>query len=137
MPLFKLYPTLAIISLLAIVSVFIAWPKQNSPATRDVGNNDVSLPPPYTTQASAPQISPISNPPSISPGSSSLAIAPAAFVESVEGFVQRVTKKPFGLYVDPDNSPVQPEMFTGYHTGADAEYDDTAVGVSVNPHTLA
>ncbi len=33
----------------------------------------------------------------------------------------RVTKKPFGLYVDPTHSPVQPERFTGYHTGMDLE----------------
>lgn len=33
----------------------------------------------------------------------------------------RVTKKPFGLYVSPGNSPVSPEKFTGYHTGVDFE----------------
>lgn len=33
----------------------------------------------------------------------------------------RVTKKTFGLYVDPAHSPVQPERFTGYHTGTDFE----------------
>ncbi len=34
---------------------------------------------------------------------------------------ERVTKKPFGLYVTPRRSPVQPEKFTGFHTGADWE----------------
>ena len=33
----------------------------------------------------------------------------------------RVTKKFFGTYVTPKNSPVQPEKFTGYHTGIDFE----------------
>lgn len=33
----------------------------------------------------------------------------------------RITKKPFGIYITPKNSPVQPEKFTGYHTGADFE----------------
>jgi len=33
----------------------------------------------------------------------------------------RVTKKPFGIFVTPQNSPVQPEKFRGYHTGADFE----------------
>lgn len=33
----------------------------------------------------------------------------------------RVTKKPFGLYVTPNFSPVKPERFTGYHTGVDFE----------------
>ncbi len=34
---------------------------------------------------------------------------------------ERVTKKPFGLYVTPNSSPVKPEKFTGYHTGVDFE----------------
>lgn len=33
----------------------------------------------------------------------------------------RITKKPFGIYVTPQNSPVQPEKFQGYHTGTDFE----------------
>ncbi len=35
--------------------------------------------------------------------------------------LSRVSKKPFGIYVSPNNSPVNPEKFTGYHTGADFE----------------
>ncbi|MDD5102799.1 MAG: M23 family metallopeptidase [Candidatus Peribacteraceae bacterium] len=34
---------------------------------------------------------------------------------------ERVTKKPFGIFITPQNSPVQPEKFTGYHTGTDFE----------------
>lgn len=33
----------------------------------------------------------------------------------------RVTKKSYGTYVTPKNSPVNPEIFTGYHTGLDFE----------------
>ncbi len=33
----------------------------------------------------------------------------------------RVTQKVLGLYVTPEDSPVQPERFTGYHTGTDYE----------------
>jgi len=33
----------------------------------------------------------------------------------------RVNKKPFGIHVSPDNSPVSPEKFAGYHTGVDFE----------------
>ncbi len=33
----------------------------------------------------------------------------------------RVNKKPFGIYVSPGHSPVNPERFTGYHTGTDFE----------------
>lgn len=34
---------------------------------------------------------------------------------------ERVTKKPFGISIDPETSPVKPERFSGYHTGADFE----------------
>lgn len=34
---------------------------------------------------------------------------------------ERVTKKPFGIYIDSATSPVQPERFRGYHTGTDYE----------------
>lgn len=44
--------------------------------------------------------------------------------EPVTGFKSRITKKPFGTYITPKNSPVQPEQFTGYHTGVDIEYED-------------
>ncbi len=34
---------------------------------------------------------------------------------------ERITKKPFGIYITPKNSPVQPERFSGFHTGTDFE----------------
>lgn len=46
---------------------------------------------------------------------------PPPFLAPIEGASGRVTKKPFGLYVTPKDSPVSPERFSGYHTGADFE----------------
>ncbi len=47
---------------------------------------------------------------------------------------ERVTKKPFGIYITKQNSPVQPEKFTGYHSGTDfetfPEEKDTDVAVN-------
>lgn len=34
---------------------------------------------------------------------------------------ERVNKKPFGIFIAPKTSPMQPERFSGYHTGADFE----------------
>lgn len=34
---------------------------------------------------------------------------------------ERITKKPFGILIVPETSPVQPEKFSGYHTGTDFE----------------
>lgn len=39
-------------------------------------------------------------------------------------FNQRITKKPFGIYITPKTSPIKPERFQGYHTGVDVEYED-------------
>jgi len=55
----------------------------------------------------------------------------ADVIEPVDNFRTRVTKKPFGLYVTPDTSPVSPERFSGYHSGADAEFSDTESEVEV------
>lgn len=35
--------------------------------------------------------------------------------------LERITKKPFGIKISPATSPVQPERFSGYHTGVDFE----------------
>lgn len=45
----------------------------------------------------------------------------ADFVEPLPDSGERITKKPFGKYVEPENSPVSPERFTGYHTAIDLE----------------
>ncbi|MFC1730930.1 M23 family metallopeptidase [candidate division KSB1 bacterium] len=42
-------------------------------------------------------------------------------IRVIKNAMQRVTKKPFGIYVNPSNSPVSPEKFAGYHTGVDFE----------------
>jgi len=43
------------------------------------------------------------------------------FVASLDRTGERVMKKPFGIFITPQNSPVQPEKFRGYHTGSDFE----------------
>lgn len=52
-------------------------------------------------------------------------------VAPIADFKTRITKKPFGIYITPQNSPVQPERFTGYHTGTDVEYQDVTEDVPV------
>lgn len=56
------------------------------------------------------------------------------FVLPLGGTEQRVTKKPFGIFIDPATSPVQPEKFRGYHTGTDFETfpEETTGDVSVH-----
>jgi hypothetical protein len=58
----------------------------------------------------------------------------AILKQPVSNALSRITKKTFGLYVTPKNSPVSPEKFTGYHTGVDFEIlpgeENTDVSVS-------
>jgi hypothetical protein len=49
----------------------------------------------------------------------------------VAEFRQRITKKSFGDYINPQNSPVLPERFEGFHTGVDVEYEDIKDEVAV------
>ncbi len=51
--------------------------------------------------------------------------------EPVVGFLERITKKNFGIYITPDSSPVENDKFTGYHTGVDAEFTDTSADIPV------
>lgn len=41
--------------------------------------------------------------------------------EPIKNASNRITKKSFGIKISPTNSPVQPERFSGYHTGVDFE----------------
>ena len=54
-----------------------------------------------------------------------------SFVLPISNALSRVTKKPFGIYITPKTSPVQPEKFSGYHTGADFEVFDNEKNVDV------
>jgi murein DD-endopeptidase MepM/ murein hydrolase activator NlpD len=44
-----------------------------------------------------------------------------AIAEPIANALNRIKKKSFGIYVSPVFSPVNPERFTGYHTGVDFE----------------
>src|SRR3989338_4447404 len=60
-----------------------------------------------------------------------LPIASPNLIEPVEGFRDRITKKPFGIYITPETSPVQLDRFTGYHTGVDIEFTDSSEDIPV------
>ncbi len=48
-------------------------------------------------------------------------VSQAVLVPPLDRPKERITKKPFGIFITPENSPVQPERFRGYHTGVDFE----------------
>lgn len=52
-------------------------------------------------------------------------------VDPLENASARITKKPFGIFVTPKNSPVQPEKFSGYHNAVDLEITDGEENIDV------
>lgn len=44
-----------------------------------------------------------------------------SFISPLENPNARITKKPLGIKIAPDNSPITPERFSGYHTAIDFE----------------
>lgn len=77
------------------------------------------------TADKTPTSSPIINPQIILPANGSV------LTEPINNAFSRVTKKPFGIYVTPQNSPIRPEKFKGYHTGTDFETFDTEQNADV------
>jgi len=45
----------------------------------------------------------------------------SGFQPPLDRATERVTEKPFGIFITPQTSPVQPERFQGYHAGTDFE----------------
>lgn len=54
-----------------------------------------------------------------------------SFAYPINDFHERMTKKKFGDYITPENSPVNNDRFTGFHNGVDVEYQDTEEDVPV------
>lgn len=49
----------------------------------------------------------------------------------VFNFDTSITLKPFGIYITPQDSPVQPEKFRGYHNAVDVEVPDSMLDEDV------
>lgn len=80
---------------------------QPSSISEDLIKPTATLPPATTLEPSAEVDIPAKKTPSL--------------VLPLNNALTRVTKKPFGIKVSPNDSPVSPERFSGYHTGVDFE----------------
>ncbi len=74
---------------------------------------------------------PASNPSTANSQEQNLTQYDHAPIPPIGGFPERITKKPFGIYITPKTSPVQPDRFRGYHTGVDIEYEGVAEEIPV------
>ena len=50
--------------------------------------------------------------------------------------LERITKKPFGIFVEPGNSPVDPEKFRGYHNATDFEIFDNEIDTDISVRAI-
>lgn len=111
--------------LLIIVLVLVFWallkkvPKSGPQETVPVASTSEPMSATYNYQ---PEPAPVPVPEKL-----------AAFAPPLARAKERITKKPFGIYITRQNSPVQPERFAGYHTGADFEIfpEELTVDVAV------
>jgi hypothetical protein len=106
---------IGIVVLGTIIACF-TWAKKYppSPAGNTLPKNSVSI----LQNHSSPTVN---HKIPVQPAASSNASSASGFVPPLPNASTRVTKKPFGIYITPATSPVQPERFMGYHTGADFE----------------
>ncbi len=103
--------SLLIIALLALIIIIL---------NRYLSNPNQGVNPPDQSSVSPNQPSDSkNNDASTTPTPS--AAGQSMFTEPISSALKRITKKPFGIYITPQNSPVSPEKFTGYHTGVDFE----------------
>ncbi len=123
---------LAMFLLIALIGGAYAWHKSAQSPVQPLSS-------PITPSSGNAAPVPDEHPNSVTPESAAPTPAPTlqnmAWQEPVDQFKSRVTKKPFGIYITPATSPVQPEKFTGYHTGVDVEYQDVVADVPV--HAIA
>ncbi len=55
----------------------------------------------------------------------------------IDNFEKGGTLKPFGIYITQKTSPVQPERFSGYHTGVDVEMPEELQDKDVPVYAIA
>lgn len=61
----------------------------------------------------------------------------SSIIYPVENFLTGITKKPFGIFVSPEQSPISPERFRGFHTGVDVEAPSGSPGQTTPVYAIA
>lgn len=104
------------ILLIFFFAVYHWIPKRNAPVAVQQSSSEN----PDSTAVPAPAAPATENNAVTNPAPATSAVT-GPFIPPLDRAKERVTKKPFGIYITPATSPVQPERFQGYHTGTDFE----------------
>lgn len=111
---------IVLLAVLALIITFLYWWPSSPPTAQTPGQQTAQNPIPPAPVPAVP--APIVTAPPVPAPIQTPTVAPKTILTApLSDALGRVTKKPFGLYVTPKNSPVSPERFQGYHTGADFE----------------
>lgn len=119
-----------IISISSAIVIGVSWRLWSRPQSK--------LSAPNTNSANG--INAVVNAPAVNqtvPSNASATVSKPMLVYPISDYPSRVTKKPFGIYITPKNSPVQPERFQGFHTGADAETTPAEQSIDVPISAIA
>ena len=119
----KKYWIVLIIVLILVAGFLIWWRLSKNKKQTTVPSITASVNPSFSA------VPILSESPLVSPTPSQTPVA--KYAEPVAEFKSRITKKSFGIYIDPATSPVQPERFSGYHNAVDVEYQDVTEDVPV------
>lgn len=112
---------IALIFIIIAGAVFALVKNNFQKSSSSIPANNVSTNTPAATEnENPPQNAPAATTPPDNPNISA-AQNLNGFLPPLDRATERVTKKPFGIYITPKTSPVQPEKFQGYHTGTDFE----------------
>jgi murein DD-endopeptidase MepM/ murein hydrolase activator NlpD len=118
---------LIIVAIILIIAILFAIFRPNSD-----GINQASFESPAAKEVSVnPNQAAIAQLTSLQNNSDSPTHQQRTMIEPIRNFYERITKKTFGMYITPETSPVQPDKFTGFHTGVDVEYDEVVRKVPV------
>ena len=114
----KIIIALVVIILAGIVLLLARnmFRKNNAPAPSSTVSTNI---PAVENQTSSQSVPAANTPPDNQ--NTTISQNPNGFQAPLDRAAERVTKKPFGIYITPKTSPVQPERFQGYHTGTDFE----------------
>ncbi|HBI51049.1 MAG TPA: hypothetical protein DDY21_04350 [Candidatus Moranbacteria bacterium] len=107
----KSYILLAIVIAIFVIAGFLYVKKANAPVNNSQPTTENAQQEIYNNQIQTP----------VQPIQPEKQKAIVHTVDPLDNALARITKKPFGIYVAPKNSPVSPERFTGYHSAVDLE----------------
>jgi murein DD-endopeptidase MepM/ murein hydrolase activator NlpD len=121
-----IFVVVVLILLIAIILVYFLYYKNHKQSVNNNQQAKITTPLTSTLKPVAPAQTPPTK--SVDPLYNN---NPNGLDYPIKDFKNRITKKTFGMYITPQNSPVQPERFTGYHLGVDIEYGDVSSDVPV------